>query len=256
MPPRGLPQRPLLREMELCLNPVLGEGVGLQKAIQRLNGLPQGPVIPFRADGVRQQPEVLPPGGVQRLHGLPDGILTEQGGLRVFQNTAVGGQPQEMRMLPDQAVTKAVHRGDGSLGKQQQLTPQPPVFRIGGQLIRQLAVQPLLHLVGCRLRKGGDNQPVHLHRVLGVGDPAQDALHQHRRFAGAGRGGYEQSPPAGFQTKLLFFCPAAIAHAVQASLRRCSILNNNTRKSSVLQELPENFPISSAETARGLVFCA
>ena len=196
--------------LHLFRKPPLREGVALHKAVQGQHHLQQAAVVPLPGEGVRQGAH----GAL--LKGLGQGLV--EGGvhqvflLLVRDDFKIRRKVQQVEELPHHLGAEAVHRADVRLGQQHALPPQVGVAGVLPEHLVQAGLQPGAHLRRRGLCKGDDEHPVGAGGVLRVGQPLDGPLHQHRRFARAGRGRHQHGAPPGGDGVLLAVCPTHISH--------------------------------------------
>ena len=117
-----------------------------------------------------------------------------------------------MEVLPQQGRAEAVNGADARAGQQHLLPLQPEIVGVGGDPFGQGGAQPLFHFRRCRPGKGDDQHPVDIDRMLRIGNPPDDAFHQHGGFSRAGGCGYQQCAAARFDALALFGCPVSLRH--------------------------------------------
>ena len=216
--------RQMLRDVRppLCRlgQPFLRVRVALELAVQLRDQPRQRPVIPSRAQGVRQQ-GVLPvaafDGPVKVLQRGLQRPLPQQRRLTLVQHPEIRRQGialpllcQKMGVLPQQCRAEGVHGLDVRLIHPQKLAAEVSVLRglrhPFGQFSGDLAPQ---------LRRGG----------LGVGDDeeiidiaaflrhiAEKPVHQYLCLAGAGGGGHQQAAAPVLHRRLLLLRQFQLCH--------------------------------------------
>ena len=124
---------------------------------------------------------------------------------------------QRLKMLVQQVQTERIHGADGCTLQQHALAAQGGVARLLLAAAQQRLPDAGPQLRRCRIRKGDDEQPVGVHRVLRVGDEAHSALGQHRRLAAAGRRTHQQRPAPVVDGGTLGRRPSGFAHVGSSS---------------------------------------
>ena len=124
---------------------------------------------------------------------------------------------QRLKMLVQQVQTERIHGADGCTLQQHALTAQGRIARLLLAAAQQCLPDAGPQLRRRRIRKGDDEQPVGVHRVLRVGDEAHSALGQHRRLAAAGRRTHQQRPAPVVDGGTLGRRPSGFAHVGSSS---------------------------------------
>ena len=93
-----------------------------------------------------------------------------------------------MKVIADHIQTESMDRSDLCPMHQRFLSLQPFIMRILLQPLAQCLSNSFLHLPGCCFGECGDQQSIHIHRVLLICDQGDDPFHKHCCLARTGCG--------------------------------------------------------------------
>ena len=208
----------------LRLQPVVGEGVRLDKGVQPQHRFGQLAVIASTRKQLSERQKRGVAGFVGSLHHLGKRLLLHGAHVGVLRHLELGRNIQQMKIFPQQRRTKAVHRADMGAGQQHLLPLQPPVVRVRRHLFGERLAQPLLHLGSGGFGKGHHQQPVGVYRMLFIGDAPDHPLHQHSGFARSGGRRHQHGAAARINTMPLLRRPLS-THAVPPAPARRRVLS-------------------------------
>ena len=129
----------------------------------------------------------------------------------------IAGQPQLLKILPDQPVAEGMYRANFGIAQQKALAAQCPIFRLLLHLFIQPLGNTLPHLLCSGIGKGHNEQPVNIHRRFPVGNEVQHALGQHGGFSAACRRRHQQITAPCTDRLALRSCPFSLAHCPSSS---------------------------------------
>ncbi len=170
-------------------------------------------------------------------------ILFQQTHLSFIRDPEARIQVYGMKIIPDHIEAEAVNRGDLRPGHQRLLSLKPLVPRVFLKSGKKRLPDPLLHLPCRRSRKGGNQQPVHIHRMSLISNQRQDPLHQHRCLAGTCGCRHQKIFPSGIDHLFLIFrpCHTHISSSCFACCCRCSHISIRSIGRSLRFSHPSTF---------------
>lgn len=204
---------PLIIIGELRLHPAVVEGMGAHEVVEGEEGGKDAAVVP---PGAEQLDEAGKPSAVlprkEFLHHAARAVPPQDLKLLLVPRADVGGDAQQLEILPDELAAKGVDRADLRPPEQQLLAAQAGVFGVFGGQRRHPRHDPLLHFERRRVGKGHDEQPVGVDRLLGVEDAPYRPFDEHRRLARARRRRDEHRPAARLDRVPLPGGPLTLSH--------------------------------------------
>ena len=166
-----------------------------------------GGVVPTGGQQFDQFQEVGVLFGVEFFEDLFQSGLLQHADLGLVEHSEVRGEPQLFEVLADKVPAERVDGADLRGGEEHLLCLQMFVGRVLPQLFGDGFREAGAHLRGGGSREGDDEELIGGTDVFRIGQTADAAFDEDRRFAGTGRGADDESTAPGVDGFLLIRRP-------------------------------------------------